>query len=449
MSGVAADSATDDAPAARCLPADRLAPPWCVVSHEHRFIWFAIPKNASTTIRLELEQPRYAAEPKMVEALDPAMVDGYTTFAMLRDPLVRCLSAYQEVSYRGDLYGNPDGLDFHTLPPGLDRFGRFLDTLEKRGPWDGHVAAQSDRIPVESVDLFGDVANLEVELAWIMHKLGFEEPPALNRHYTRVSRRETRGYDRHLLAPTDLTAELIGRVRDIYRADSTLFKQRIVERPLDRDYLIVDRGSDLLLVSFGGRGEGYNFMGLAERLGADGLFFRDSADEWYQNGVRGLSTTFADVGDFIRRVMSSRARSHVLFIGQSSGGYAALRFAHELEPDSCLAFAPQTHALPFDTPLPRRYPEGARHVPPAGIDDVAELYRSRSPRTRVEVHACSSEVDNPPEQYLWDDDAHLDALADIDAIDITRHPCSYHPVTYHLSGTGELDHIARSIIAGP
>jgi hypothetical protein len=175
----------------------------------------------------------------------------------------------------------------------------------------------------------------------------------------------------------------------------------------------------VLIVSFGGRAEGFNFRGVVTRLGVDGLFFRDGRDDWYLSGVHGVSSEFVFVCAFIRDVIERRTRRHVLFMGQSSGGYAALRFAHEL---------------------------AVRHVPPDGIEHLGALYRSRPSRTRVEVHMCSSEADNPPHQYFWDDERHVGELAGVESISVTRHPCRYHPVAYHLNDTGELDQLLRDVI---
>jgi hypothetical protein len=416
------------------------------LSHKHRFVWFAAANSASTTLRLEFERPLYEATAALVAEVDRRVLDDYLGFVFLRDPLERCLSAYQETSIRTDTVELDGPLDFRRMPPGLDRFSVFLDAIESSGPWDDHVAPQSDVIPVDHVDFYGDVENLEVELAWILNRVGLDAPDLPARENSRLRRRQAVTYDDLLVEASDLTPDLMRRVRRLYRADERLCKARITERELDSDYRIVDRRSDVLVVSFGGRGEGYNFIPLTERIGADGLFFRDSADDWYLSGVRGISRRFEEICAFIGRVIQVRPRSHVLFLGHSSGGYAALRFAHALEPDSCIALAPQTHAVTSDAPPPALYPDAIRQKPPDGILDIGELYRSEPIGTRVEVHACTSERDNPPSSYFWDDESHLAALAAISGIRVVRHPCHYHPVAYHLDGTGELDRIVRAVL---
>jgi hypothetical protein len=290
------------------------------VSHKHRFVWLAAPKNASTTLRLEFERPLYEATAAPVAEVDPQVLDDYLGFAFLRDPLERCLLAYQEISIRSDTIELDGPLDFRRMPPGLDRFSVFLDAIESVGPWDSHVAPQSDVIPVDHVDFYGDVEHLEIELASILNRVGLDAPDLPARRNSRLRRRQAVTHDDQLLEASDLTPDLMRRVRRLYRADERLYKARITEREIDSDYRIVDRGSDILVGSFGGRGEGYNFMPLIERIGADGLLFRDSGDDWYLSGVRGISRRFEEICAFIRRIVQVRPRSNVLFLGHSSGG---------------------------------------------------------------------------------------------------------------------------------
>ncbi len=60
------------------------------------------------------------------------------------------------------------------------------------------------------------------------------------------------------------------------------------------------------------------------------------------------------------------------------------------------------------------------------------------------VHLCQSEVNNPPEAYYWDDWFHVDGLRDVSCIEVVTHPCSYHPVVYHV--VDDLDEIVTSIL---
>lgn len=212
------------------------------------------------------------------------------------------------------------------------------------------------------------------------------------------------------------------------------------------DYMAIDRGSDVLMVSFGGRYEGFNFVNLAERLGFDGLFFRDGRLDWYTAGVCGISGGVDEACGFIRDVIGRKSRRRVLCIGQSSGGYAALRFGLEILPDAIVAFSPQTKPMPdwHTDALSLDGVEVSR--PDERIDDLGRLYRARQPSFRVQVHLCDNEASNPPDAYFWDDWFHVGGLSGVTAVEVVTHPCSYHPVAYHLSGTGEIDRIVSGIV---
>ncbi len=215
----------------------------------------------------------------------------------------------------------------------------------------------------------------------------------------------------------------------------------------ESDYLITDHGADVLMISFGGFHEGFNFVGLGERLGVDGLFLRDRNLDWYLGGVRGIGTDLPAVSRFLREVIGIRPRRRVLCIGQSSGGYAALRFGLEVAPDAVLAFSPQTRPV-----APGRIGTGPLEGievsrPDDRIADLGRLYRARQPSFRIQVHLCETELDNPTVAYFWDDWYHLDGLDGIGALEVVRHPCTFHPVARHLDGIGALDAVVGRLLA--
>ena len=116
-----------------------------------------------------------------------------------------------------------------------------------------------------------------------------------------------------------------------------------------------------------------------------------------------MATDTQGVGRFIRDFVRSKTHRQVLCIGSSSGGYGALRFALEIEPDACLAFSPQTRPLPRQHKPSLEFETAIVFRPHDDIDDLGELYRARQPSYRAQVHLCQSEVNNPPEAYYWDD----------------------------------------------
>ena len=213
----------------------------------------------------------------------------------------------------------------------------------------------------------------------------------------------------------------------------------------DTDYMIVDRDSDVLMISFGGLHEGFNFVTLGERNQFDCMFLPGRGGRMVcARCPRGWPQTQPEWVDSFATSCGAGLAGESLCIGSSSGGYGALRFALEIEPDACLAFSPQTRPVPADHRPIREFQTAKVSRPDVDIDDLGELYRARQPSFRAQVHVCQSEVDNPPEAYYWDDWFHVGGLHDVACVEIVTHPCSYHPVAYHL--VDDLDEIVTSVL---
>ena len=160
------------------------------------------------------------------------MRNGYFTFAFLRRPIARTLSAYQEVSFRLEPPAEPPrALTFLEMPEGLARFGRFLEEVGE-APWDGHVHAQSDFLREAPVDFLGAVERLERDMGAVLARLGL--PPLegpMPRHRSRADRAARGGYARHAIEEGDLPPALRERIREVYAADDALYRRR--PRPSD------------------------------------------------------------------------------------------------------------------------------------------------------------------------------------------------------------------------
>jgi hypothetical protein len=84
----------------------------------------------------------------------------------------------------------------------------------------------------------------------------------------------------------------------------------------------------------------FEFFNVAAGLPVSKLFIRDLDQVWYQRGVRGLGSTVPEVRDALAAQLDRF--EHVVFLGGSSGGYAALLLGALLGVDRVLAFSPQT-----------------------------------------------------------------------------------------------------------
>lgn len=166
--------------------------------------------------------------------------------------------------------------------------------------------------------------------------------------------------------------------------------------------------SDVLLVGFGGMaadatGPRFELEGATSDLGVNRLLVRDVRRSWYHLGIEGASTDIAGcieaLGDVIDRVKPSRT----IFIGASSGGYAALLFGERLGVDVVHAFAPQTF---ISLPLLRakrepRWRNRAEDLEATGRFDASAL----------DLRSVLVGVDGVTAHHLWfDPDERSDAV---------------------------------------
>lgn len=108
-------------------------------------------------------------------------------------------------------------------------------------------------------------------------------------------------------------------------------------------------GSDALLVAFSGFAtryrpwESFHFMGLTRKYPVNKLFFRDSKQAWYHQGIPGVSSCVDETAAYIASVIAERNIKKTIAIGVSAGGYAALIHGWLLELDEVHAIAPQSY----------------------------------------------------------------------------------------------------------
>jgi len=200
-----------------------------VVSDKFRFVWIHVAKNASSTLSAELRRERYGG--RVTDSLPwQSELPGYFTFAFLRDPVTRLLSAYQEVSL-GHEAGWRDFSDrgFIALPEGMARFEAFLDELAERH-WDPHVADQCRHLEGFEPDFLGRVEHLAEDLARVYERLGMGPVAELPKRRSRESRREQHRYARHVIRPEELSASLRERIRALYADDVALYERARRER---------------------------------------------------------------------------------------------------------------------------------------------------------------------------------------------------------------------------
>lgn len=197
--------------------------PKCYTSAQRGLIWLLIPKNASSSIRAVLERPSIGGAPTTCAAVHADKWATSTVFAFLRDPIDRALSAYQEASLRASLDRSyMSDASFADLPDGEARFDAYLDRLSE-GPWDLHVAAQTDIVGGRHVDHWGLVDHLETDLARILATTGYTGEIDVQHHRPRAAVIHHRGRDAVDYGRHDLTSSQLARITALYREDLELY----------------------------------------------------------------------------------------------------------------------------------------------------------------------------------------------------------------------------------
>jgi hypothetical protein len=200
-------------------------PALCVICDRYRLIYLLIPKNASSTLRQIFGNPDYGGYELRYREVDKRVRDEYLTFAVLREPVARLLSAYQEISYRYDI-GLLQNLrkDFFSMDDSPERFAAFLDSLQPPF-WDNHMTPQVKFLQDVRVDLFGCVKQLQSHTSILFDRLGMGPCPMLPVRRSRRERKREYGYDRFLMDKQGISEKAMSLIRKIYDNDISLYNR--------------------------------------------------------------------------------------------------------------------------------------------------------------------------------------------------------------------------------
>jgi len=174
--------------------------------------------------------------------------------------------------------------------------------------------------------------------------------------------------------------------------------------------------SDVLIVSFSGllgRFIPFEFSKTTQTLSYNRIHVRDPYKLFYLAGVD--ENGFDHLRERLRAEMSRFNVKKVIFIGASSGGFAALLFGHLLGADCIHAFAPRIHLQltkmvaegDYKSVLNRLLTVWKLHrrlsVEHRQFLDLKPLLNSDKPRTtRTYLHACASCIDAVRVRYVHD-----------------------------------------------
>lgn len=184
--------------------------PQCVVSDRYKFICILIAKNATSTLKAEFRQPSYQSYECQFDQIETNKLNTYFTFTLLRDPVTRLLSAYQEISMRKDGQASfAHDPSFFSMPDNQDRFVTFLSEV-KRQKWDPHIIDQQDHIRDKRLDFLGTVETFDRSMTYVFDRLGIPDYTPLPKRRSREGRKSIYEYSRfHIVHVDDLMRSII------------------------------------------------------------------------------------------------------------------------------------------------------------------------------------------------------------------------------------------------
>lgn len=147
-------------------------------------------------------------------------------------------------------------------------------------------------------------------------------------------------------------------------------------------------GSDRVIVAFSGGGQRFwlSLDGLHKVLrgcGAHVIYMRDFSQSLYLAGDPEAGLDYRGMLALIRRQVNGLGASRLVCLGNSAGGYAALRYGLDLDAESVISFSGITDLEKWRNPMVEsEFKDVVRHNPGMKFDiRAAYLEASRTPRT--------------------------------------------------------------------
>lgn len=125
-------------------------------------------------------------------------------------------------------------------------------------------------------------------------------------------------------------------------------------------------GNENCIVCFGGNAsrlggippfEFFNYLSQTYNNSYDMIFYIDPDQWWYQKGIRGIADNIPDTASYIKKKIMGY--KHVIFMGVSAGGYAAILFGSILNVSNVIAFIPQTDLSNVDFPQIKEFTDSS------------------------------------------------------------------------------------------
>ena len=200
----------------------------CTVSDRYRFIYVPVPGNAANSLSAEFSKPEYESFAYEYSDIDPKKRADYLTFAFLRDPVARVLSAYREISLRHERGDRDAALPFVDVPDPNQRFLGFLQEVVKR-LFDPLVELQSSRLADIDIDHFGSIEHLGKDIAKLFDTLGIVAGASLTDLLCQQAEKDQCDDTRYLLPKESFPEETRNLIRQFYARDFEFYQKNIVQ----------------------------------------------------------------------------------------------------------------------------------------------------------------------------------------------------------------------------
>ncbi|GAA1934157.1 sulfotransferase family 2 domain-containing protein [Nocardioides hwasunensis] len=184
------------------------------ISHSHRFVWYRVAKVATRTIRHHFESHDVTmdVDHAMRIRYPLAAYADYLTFAFVRDPLDRFVSAWHDKVVDNNYYRfEPDQLERMQTIEEFARWTAAQDLAAVPGT-DQHLTLQSRMIDLNRVDLLGRLETFDRDFAEVCQRVGAPAVPTAPKNQTAPGGRDRQVSD-----------ELRELVATMYRRDYQVF----------------------------------------------------------------------------------------------------------------------------------------------------------------------------------------------------------------------------------
>lgn len=125
----------------------------------------------------------------------------------------------------------------------------------------------------------------------------------------------------------------------------------IERNPAAGDWWAAPAGAATTIVAFSGAAQKtgisvYFLRRILARLGCNVLVLFDTSNRLYLRGVAGLGASVEETASLLRPIIDGMRGRRLICLGQSAGGFGAIRYGRALGADGILAFSPLVHAEP-------------------------------------------------------------------------------------------------------